>query len=182
MINSNISLFMRYSIHDSGLVETYLTYPYNLIRMKALKVFIASDHGGFSLKQEIYAFISDLGYPIVDLGPLDSVPVDYPDFAVLVCDKVLSEQNSFGILICGTGIGMSISANKINGIRAANCSEPVSAILSRNHNQANVLCIGARLIGSVMAQEIVKAFLNAQFEGGRHIPRVQKIQQLEERK
>ena len=150
--------------------------------MKALKVFIASDHGGYYLKQEIYAFVKDLGYAIEDLGPCDSSPVDYPDYANLVCEKVLLEINSFGILICGSGIGMSISANKIHGIRAALCSEPVSAILSRNHNQANVLCMGARLIGTVMAQEIVKAFLTAQFEGGRHIPRVQKIQQLEERK
>lgn len=150
--------------------------------MKALKVFIASDHGGFYLKQEIYAFVKDLGYAIEDLGPLESTPVDYPDYASLVCEKVLHETNSFGILICGSGIGMSISANKFHGIRAALCSEPVSAVLSRNHNQANVLCMGARLIGTVMAQEIVKAFLTSQFEGGRHIPRVQKIQQLEERK
>lgn len=173
---------MGNSIPESRLVETCSTFQYNLTGMKVLKVFIASDHGGFYLKQEIYAFMKDLGYTIEDLGPSDASPVDYPDYAVLVCEKVLSEPNSYGILICGTGIGMSISANKIHGIRAALCSEPVSAILSRNHNQANVLCLGARMIGTIMAQEIVKAFLNAQFEGGRHIQRVQKIQQVEEKK
>ena len=148
--------------------------------MTGLKVYIASDHGGLQLKQEIYAFLADSHIPVEDLGPVEAHAVDYPDFALLVCQKVLSEQNSFGILLCGTGIGMSISANKVKGIRAALCSEPVSAILAREHNQANVLCIGARMVGPIMAQEIVKAFLNAQFEGGRHIPRIQKIQKIEE--
>jgi ribose 5-phosphate isomerase B len=148
--------------------------------MIGLKVFIASDHGGFKLKEEIYAFLKDLGIQVEDLGPLDMNAVDYPDFAVLVCHQVRSVPNSLGILLCGTGIGMSISANKSKGIRAALCSEPVSAKLAREHNQANVLCIGARMVGPIMAQEIVKAFLNAQFEGGRHIPRVQKIQKIEE--
>ena len=148
--------------------------------MAGLKVFIASDHGGFKLKGEIYAMLTDSTISVEDLGPKESLPVDYPDYAILVCKKVLEEQNSFGILICGTGIGMTISANKMKGIRAALCSEPVSAILAREHNQANVLCIGARMIGSIMAQEIVKAFLNAKFEGGRHLPRLQKIQKIEE--
>jgi ribose 5-phosphate isomerase B len=148
--------------------------------MIGLKVFIASDHGGIELKEGIYAFLKNENISVEDLGPQGTDSVDYPDYAVLVCKRVLAEPNSFGILLCGTGIGMSISANKIKGIRAALCGEPVSAILSREHNQANVLCMGARMIGSVMAQEIVKAFLNAQFEGGRHIPRVQKIQKIEE--
>jgi ribose 5-phosphate isomerase B len=148
--------------------------------MIGLKVFIASDHGGLQLKQEIYAFLKDQNISVIDLGPGDTSAVDYPDYAVMVCQKVLEEQNSLGILVCGTGIGMSISANKTKGIRAALCSEPVSAKLAREHNQANVLCIGARMIGPIMAQEIVNSFLNAQFEGGRHISRVQKIQKIEE--
>jgi ribose 5-phosphate isomerase B len=162
------------------MVETYDLYPYNLTKMAALKVFIASDHGGFKLKQEIYAFLTDLNFFVEDLGPMDTTAVDYPDYAVLVSNKVLENQNSLGILLCGTGIGMSISANKIKGIRAALCSETVSAKFAREHNQANVLCMGARIIGPIMAQEIVKTFLNTQFEGGRHISRVQKIQKLEE--
>lgn len=145
-----------------------------------LKVFIASDHGGFQLKQEIYAFLKDQQIVIEDLGPDEALPVDYPDFAFLVCQKVLEEKNSYGILICGTGIGMSMTANKIKGIRAALCNEPVSAILAREHNSANVLCLGSRIIGSTMARETVKAFLNAKFEGGRHIPRLQKINKIEE--
>lgn len=148
--------------------------------MTGLKVFIASDHGGFNLKGEIYAFLTDSHIPVEDLGPKEAHAVDYPDYAILVCRRVLAEPNSLGILLCGTGLGMSICANKVKGIRAALCSEPVSAVLAREHNQANVLCIGARLIGPIMAQEIVKAFLNAKFEGGRHIPRLQKIQKLEE--
>lgn len=144
------------------------------------KIFIASDHGGFERKGEIVAFLRDLHVVLEDLGPVNADSVDYPDYALLLCQKVLEEPGSFGILLCGTGIGMSIAANKVKGIRAALCHETVSAKLAREHNQANVLCMGARLIGSVMTQEIVKTFLNTAFEGGRHIPRIQKIQRIEE--
>lgn len=154
--------------------------PYNLIKMIGLKVFIASDHGGFERKGEIFAFLKNALVQVEDLGHFNADSVDYPDYALPLCLKVLNEPGSFGILLCGTGIGMSIAANKVKGIRAALCNETVSAKLAREHNQANVLCLGARLIGPIMAQEIVTTFLNAHFEGGRHIPRVQKIQKIEE--
>jgi ribose 5-phosphate isomerase B len=150
--------------------------------MKCKKVYLGSDHGGYALKQELACFLKENGYVVVDVGTFSTMSTDYPDIALLLCSKILTEQDAMGILICGSGIGMSISANKIHGIRAALCSEPLSARLSREHNNANVLCLGARMIGSSMAKEIVHHFLDAVFSGERHLKRIQKITMIEEKK
>lgn len=142
-------------------------------------IYIGCDHGGFALKQEIFKYIKeDLGEEAEDLGCYDTSSVDYPDYAEKVCRKVVSE-NAKGILICGTGIGISIAANKIAGIRCALCSEPFSAEMTRRHNNANVLAMGGRTVGTELAKSIVKAFLSAEFEGGRHQKRLDKISALE---
>lgn len=145
-------------------------------------IYIGCDHGGFALKQEIFKYIKeDLALEIEDLGCHDTSSVDYPDYAEKVCKKVVSE-NAQGILICGTGIGISIAANKINGIRCALCSEPFSAEMTRKHNNANVLAMGGRTTGPELAKSIVKAFLSTDFEGGRHQNRLDKITALENSK
>ena len=145
-------------------------------------IYIGCDHGGFALKQEIFKYIKeDLALEIEDLGCHDTSSVDYPDYAEKVCRKVVSE-NAQGILICGTGIGISIAANKINGIRCALCSEPFSAEMTRKHNNANVLAMGGRTTGPELAKSIVKAFLSTDFEGGRHQNRLDKISALENSK
>lgn len=142
-------------------------------------IYIGCDHGGFALKQEILKYIKeDLAEEAEDLGCDDTSSVDYPDYAEKVCKKVVAE-NAKGILICGTGIGISIAANKIAGIRCALCSEPFSAEMTRRHNNANVLAMGGRTVGSELAKSIVKAFLTTEFEGGRHQKRLDKISALE---
>lgn len=142
-------------------------------------IYIGCDHGGFALKQEIFKYIKeDLAEKIEDLGCYDTSSVDYPDYAEKVCRKVIAE-NAKGILICGTGIGISIAANKITGIRCALCSEPFSAEMTRRHNNANVLAMGGRTVGTELAKSIVKAFLSTEFDGGRHQKRLDKISALE---
>lgn len=140
---------------------------------------IASDHAGVALKAELVAELGKLGQLSLDLGPADTTSVDYPDFATKVTDAVLAKKASLGVLICGTGIGMSITANKVHGIRAALCRTEFEARVTRQHNDANVLCLGARVTGGGLAIEILRAFLNANFEGGRHAARVEKINQVE---
>ncbi|MDA3967024.1 MULTISPECIES: ribose 5-phosphate isomerase B [Helicobacter] len=139
------------------------------------KIFIANDHAGFEFKNEILKILEILEMDIVDLGTNSSSSVDYPDFANILCKEVLNNQKSYGILICGSGIGMSIAANRHNGIRAALCNESLSAKLARKHNDANVLCLGARLIGLEMAREIIVAFLCTSFDGERHLRRIEKL-------
>jgi len=119
------------------------------------------------------------GFAVEDCGVHDPSSVDYPDIAKVVCENVLAREHSLGILCCGTGIGMSIAANKIDGIRAALCAECYSAKMARIHNDANVLCLGARVIGVELAREVAAAFLSVSFEGGRHARRVEKITLLE---
>ncbi len=138
--------------------------------------FIASDHAGFTLKSPIKNLLEQMGHEVVDLGPTNTERVDYPDFANAVCQNVLNHQGSFGILICGSGIGMSIAANRHKGIRAALCHEPYSATMSRAHNDANVLCLGARIIGMGMVENILKSFCEGVFEGERHLLRIKKLQ------
>lgn len=140
-----------------------------------MNIFIASDHAGFNFKQEIIRAFDGSKLNFIDLGTNSTDSVDYPDFANKLCDKILENKNTFGILICGSGIGMSIAANRHHGIRAALCNESLSAKLARMHNDANVLCMGARLIGISMAEEIINTFLNTSFEGGRHIKRIEKL-------
>ncbi len=146
-----------------------------------MKIFISCDHAAIDLKNEICEYVNSKdGYEAVNLGIEHGEKIDYPVAAENLCKKVL-EENSFGILICGSGIGMSMSANKVNGIRAAVVSEPYSAKLTRMHNNANVLCFGARVVGSELAKMIVDNFLEAEFEGGRHQTRVDLIKEIEER-
>ncbi len=144
-----------------------------------MKVAIGNDHGGVELKNHLVDYLKKNGHEVVNVGTDESVSTDYPIYAERVAKKVLSGECERGILICGTGIGISISANKIHGVRCALCSEPVSAALSRQHNDANILAMGARTIGPVMAEEIVKTFLTETFDGGRHAIRVGKIMALD---
>lgn len=141
------------------------------------KIAIGCDHAALDLKLEIIKHLQ--GFEINDLGTYTKDSVDYPDFAKAVAVEVASKRTDLGILICGTGIGMEIAANKVKGIRAANCVNTTMAHYTRNHNDANILCIGARIVGLALALEIVDAFLSAQFEGGRHQKRVDKIMELE---
>ena len=141
------------------------------------KIAIGCDHAALDLKLEIIKHLQE--FEINDLGTYTRDSVDYPDFAKAVAIEVASKRADLGILICGTGIGMEIAANKVKGIRAANCVNTTMAHYTRNHNDANILCIGARIIGLTLALEIVDTFLSAQFEGGRHQKRIDKIMELE---
>ncbi|MDU1832226.1 MAG: ribose 5-phosphate isomerase B [Finegoldia magna] len=144
-----------------------------------MKIAIAADHGGFELKDSMVEYIKSLGNEVMDLGTNSADSVDYPDYAKKVCEEIQQENSDLGILICGTGIGMSLAANKFEGIRAACVSDVYSAKMSRNHNNANVLCIGARVIGDEVAKLIIKTFLENEFEAGRHQRRVDKIMAFE---
>ena len=144
-----------------------------------MAIAIGSDHGGFELKNEIKKHLEDLGIAVQDFGTYTKDSVDYPDIAEAVCVPVVSGAFECGILVCGTGIGISIAANKIDGIRAAHCTDAYSAAKAREHNNANVICLGGRITGVDLALTIVDAYLNAEFEGGRHQNRVDKIMALE---
>ena len=144
-----------------------------------MRVAIGSDHAGFFLKEALESFLEQEGVGVIDLGCDSPDPVDYPDFAQAVAERVARGEVDRGILVCGSGIGMSIAANKVPGARAALVSEPLSARLCREHNDANVLCLGARLIGEDMARECIRAFLATAFAGGRHGRRVGLITSLE---
>lgn len=139
---------------------------------------IGCDHAGFDLKKDVIKFLKEKGIEAVDLG-CNGESVDYPEIAKKVCEKVTDGSCEKGILICGTGIGMSIAANKVKGIRAAVCSEYFSAKYTRLHNDANVLCMGARTIGPGLALELVDIFITTEFEGGRHQRRVDLITDIE---
>ena len=144
-----------------------------------MKIRIGSDHRGFALKIELISLIQHMGYQYEDEGCFDEESADYPDPAGQVARKVAKETFDLGILICGTGIGMSIAANKVPGIRAALCSNELYAFKARQHNDANILCIGSEAMSSLQATEVVKTFLTTEFEGGRHVPRLEKIRRLE---
>lgn len=146
-----------------------------------MRIALGADHRGFRLKEYLKAAIEELGHSWEDFGTHDEASVDYPDYAVLVATEVAQGSADIGILICATGLGMSIAANKVPGVRAAVCSETVSARYSRAHNDANVLCLGGELTGPGMAVEILKTFLSTEFEGGRHARRLSKIAMLEHR-
>ncbi len=141
---------------------------------------LGSDHGGYALKEEIKKYLTEKGVPFTDLGTHSEESCDYPEFAEKVCRSALSGESEKGILCCGTGIGMSMAANKIRGIRCALCSDGYSAEMTRRHNDANVLALGGRVIGPGLALEIVEIFLRTPFEGGRHARRVGKVMALEE--
>lgn len=141
-----------------------------------MKVAIASDHGGYNLKQEVVRYLEDKGIDYEDFGTDSSDSVDYPDFARPLSEKVKNGEFDRGILICGTGIGMSIAANRISGVRCALVHDTFSAKATREHNNSNVLAMGERVIGVGLALEIVDVWLNTEFEGGRHERRVNKIE------
>lgn len=139
-------------------------------------VFIGSDHAGLALKAGLVAHLAAAGHSVIDLGPSEAKSVDYPDFAKAVCAKVLATPGSAGILVCGTGIGMSMAANRLPGIRAALCVNEYLARMTRLHNDANVLCLGERVIGQGLAASIADVFIDTAFEGGRHQRRVDMIE------
>lgn len=139
-------------------------------------LFLGSDHAGLTLKAFLAAYLAKAGYRITDLGPQDATSVDYPDYAKAVCRRVLDTPESLGILICGTGLGMSMAANRMPGIRAAVCVNEFLARMARQHNNANVLCLGERVVGQGLAASIVDVFLNTAFEGGRHQRRIDGIE------
>lgn len=145
------------------------------------KVAIGSDHGGFQLKNEMIAYLKEMGYGYHDFGCYNTEPADYPDSALKVGQSVVRKEYSCGILICGTGIGMSIAANKIKGIRAALCHDTFSARMTREHNDSNILTMGGRVIGAGLAREIVRIWLTTEFSGeNRHVVRLQKVNEIAE--
>jgi ribose 5-phosphate isomerase B len=146
-----------------------------------MRIALAADHGGFPLKNLIKVYIESLGYEVVDLGTDSQASVDYPDFAARLGEAITAGQAERGILICGSGVGASIAANKINGVYAAVCHDTYSAHQGVEHDNMNVLCLGARVIGPELAKELVQAFISASFSSGeeRHVRRVNKIYKLE---
>lgn len=147
-----------------------------------MKVVIGSDHAGYDLKEELKDVLKEEGVEFLDVGTINGDDsVDYPDFAEMVALKVVGGQYDRGVIVCGTGVGVAIAANKVRGVRAANCNETVSARFSREHNDANILTLGSRIIGAAVAIEILKVWLATGFEGGRHARRVEKISMIEER-
>ena len=139
------------------------------------KICIASDHGGFYLKEEIKDLLVRKNISIFDLGPLENKTVDYPDFAKKLAKRIKAKKSDVGILVCGSGTGMAISANKIKSIRAAVCYNIKSTRLSRQHNNANIIALGARLTKKKLSLKLVEIFLKTKFEGGRHLRRIKKI-------
>ena len=144
-----------------------------------MKIAVGSDHAGFHLKQDICGFLKELGHEVLDMGAPGTDPVDYPDYAREVSIAVKEGRADLGLLVCGTGLGMAIAANKVPGIRAVTCTDTFSARCAREHNDANVLCLGERVVGPGLAKDIVAAWLTASFLGGRHQRRVDKIVQIE---
>lgn len=143
------------------------------------KIIIGSDHGGFELKKEVIAHLEKRGIEVTDVGTNSTDSCNYPDYARALCKRIQSGEFERGILVCGTGIGISIAANKHNGIRAACCSDTFSARMTRMHNDANVLCFGGRVVGAGLACDMVDLFVDTEFEGGRHIDRVNMLADIE---
>ena len=146
-----------------------------------MKIGIGSDHGGFALKEELKAFMEEKGLDIVDFGTTNTESVDYPDYGEAVAKAVANNEVDRGVVICGTGIGISLAANKVKGIRCALCGDVYSAKMSRAHNNANMIALGGRVVGVDLAKEILDAYLNSEFQAGRHERRVDKISEIEDR-
>ena len=144
-----------------------------------MKIALGNDHAAVEMKEIVKAYLEEKGYEVLNLGTDTHDSVDYPDYGAAVGRAVVNGDANFGIAICGSGVGISIAANKVKGVRAVCCSEPYSARMSRQHNNANVLCFGARVVGPEMAKMIIDEFLSAEFLGGRHEMRVNKIIALE---
>lgn len=145
-----------------------------------MKIAIGCDHGGDNLRPIIAEYLQELGHDVIEYSPKSGESTDYPQYGKMVAEDVVANKVEAGILICGTGVGISIAANKVKGIRAVVCSEPATARLSKQHNNTNILAFGGRIVGSVLAKEIVKAWLDAEFEGGRHARRIGMIADIEE--
>lgn len=143
-----------------------------------MKFYIATDHAGVDLKDYTVELLKEKGHEVIDLGPFSKERVDYPDYAVKVSQAILSDIGSHGILICGSGIGMSIAANRFSGVRAALCHDAYTASVARGHNDANILCFGERIIGKGVAESILDAWIEGSFDGGRHTNRVKKIEAI----
>ena len=139
------------------------------------KICISSDHAGYSLKEYIKTYLIKKEISLIDLGPFETKSVDYPDYAKKIARRLVAKKSDVGILVCGSGTGMAISANKIKGIRAAVCYNSKSTRLSREHNNANIIALGSRLIKKNEVMKLIKIFLSTKFEGGRHLKRVKKI-------
>ena len=144
-----------------------------------MKFYIATDHAGVDLKDYTVKLLKEKGHEVVDLGPYSKERVDYPDYAVKVAQSVLNDTAAQGILICGSGIGMSMAANRFHGIRAALCHDAYTAQVARGHNDANILCFGERIVGQGVAESILDTWIASPFEGGRHCGRVDKIEAIE---
>jgi len=141
-----------------------------------MKFYIATDHAGYALKAFVKDYVTSLGHEIVDLGPDSADRVDYPDYAKKCAKAVVADKGSFGIVICGTGIGISIAANKVDGTRAALCHDAYTATMARAHNDANILAFGERVVGRGIVESMIDAFCSTEFEGGRHAIRVASIE------
>ncbi len=137
-----------------------------------MNLVIASDHAGYGLKENVKKYLAEQGHNVIDCGTNSEESCDYPIFAKALCKEINDKNAELGILICGTGIGMSMAANKVKGIRAALCSDYFSAKFTRAHNDANVICLGARVTGEGLALELIDVFLNTPFEGGKHLRRI----------
>jgi ribose 5-phosphate isomerase B len=147
-----------------------------------MKIAVGSDHRGFDIKQQIMAIATELGHECIDVGTSDNNPIDYPDLAYLAAMAVSKKEADRAILACATGIGMSMAANKVKGIKAALCHDELTAQISRDHNDANVLCLSADQVGVVLLRKMVEVWLSTEFSGGRHERRVRKIDAIEEGK
>lgn len=141
-----------------------------------MNIYVGADHAGFNIKEAVKNMLANYNYNIIDLGTNSNARVDYPDFGHKVAQAVLADEGSFGIVICGTGIGISIAANKYKGIRAALCHDDYTAKMARAHNNANILAFGERVVGLGVVESIIDTFLTTPFEGGRHANRVEKIE------
>lgn len=146
-----------------------------------MRIAVGCDHAGLSLKEPVVAWLVERGYDVHDVGTFDPESCDYPDYALKVAHAVADAEAEFGLLFCGSGIGMAIAANKVAGIRAANCHDVVAARLARQHNDANVLAMGGRFVAPELAIEVIQTFLATPFEGGRHVSRIEKIREAERR-
>jgi ribose 5-phosphate isomerase B len=147
-----------------------------------MKIAVANDHRGVEAKEQIKAIVTELGHECIDFGSSGNAPVDYPDLAYAAASAVSKKQVDMAILVCGTGIGMSIASNKVHGVRAALCYDELNARISRQHNDSNVLCLSGDLLGSQVLRKIVEVWLTTGFTGGRHQRRVEKIKAIEEGK
>jgi ribose 5-phosphate isomerase B len=147
--------------------------------MKQETIIIGSDHAAYQMKETIKSYLESEGFTIEDAGALGTDSVDYPDFGIKVASTISSGKHKRGILMCGTGLGMSMVANRFPGVRAALCDDIFSAVMSRRHNDANILVLGGRVIGDVLAKEVVKAWLKTEFEGGRHKDRLDKFDRID---